>query len=605
MTRLGIAALVLLLGIGHSDSVSGATHGTKVFRYALENPETSFDPAEVSDFTTSGVIANIFDAPLGYDYLARPVKLVPNTLTEMPEITEGGRVYTLRVRPGIYFQIPPGQEDVFRGRKRELNAHDYAYSIKRIFDPRKRSPNLFRVEGNIAGMDELLARARKENRFDYEAPLDGLRVLDDFTLQIRLKEPDYNFIHYLTFCTLSCAVAREVVEFYGEKTGEHPVGTGPYMLTFWKRRSKMVFEANPSYREEYFAGAPARGDNLHESILAANKGKRLPIAGKVEVSVIEEHQPRYLAFLNGEFDLLYGLPNEFATVAIPNDKLAPNLANRGIRMQRTPGNDITYSYFRMTDPIVGGYEPEKIALRRAIVLAQDVEEEIRIARKNQAIQAYSPVAPPSLGYDAEFRSTATEYNPAKARALLDMYGYVDCDGDGFRDLPRESLSDACKSLTIEYASLANAEQKAYDENWKRNMDAIGIRMTFKKMPNPDLIKASRLGQLQMCWFGLRSPLTDALAFFALLYGPNAGQANHARFKSGEFDKLYEAARRLPDSPERNAIYREMNRLFLVYAPWRLGVHHINTDLSQPWLIGYSRHPAATDFWKYVDVDSRK
>ena len=588
-----------------ASALATAADAGKVFRYAFEVAETSFDPAEISDLYSSNVIANIFDTPLTYDYLARPVKLIPSTLEAMPEITESGTLYTMRVKPGIYFQVPPNGDDVFKGKKRELVAEDFVYSIKRIFDPKKRSPNLYLIEGNIAGMDEVLAKARKDGRFDYDVPVEGLRALDRYTFQVRLKQPNYNFLYYLAYCNLTCAVAREVAETYGDKTAEHPIGTGPFMLTFWKRSSKMVFDANPNFREEYFDGTPNPGDAYNMAILAAHKGKRMPMVGKVEVYVIEEPQPRYLAFLNNEFDMLERMPNEFANIATPGAQLAGDLKRRGIILQRTPGIEVTYSYFGMKDPIVGGYEPEKIALRRAIVLGQDVTAEITIARKNQAIPAHSPIGPGALGYDAAFRSTATEYNPAKAKALLDMYGYLDCNNDGWRDLPRKSPSDPCKSFTVEYASAPTMQQKPLDENWKKNMDAIGINMTFKKAKWPDLLKESKAAKLQMWGLGWTAAMPDADAFFVMLYGPNGGQANHARFSVPEFDKLYEQARRLPDGPERNALYREMNRIFLVYAPWRLGVHLILTDLSQPWAIGFSRHPVMRNFWKYMDIDLAK
>ncbi|QJR15646.1 ABC transporter substrate-binding protein [Usitatibacter palustris] len=578
-----------------------AADSSKVFRYAFEVAETGFDPAEISDLYSSNVIANLFDTPLTYDYLARPVKLVPNTLAAMPEITENGTVYTMRVKPGIYFVDDP----VFKGKKRELVAEDFTFSIKRIFDPKKRSPNLYYLEGNIAGMDEVLAKARKENKFDYDTPIEGLRTIDKYTFQVRLKQPDYNFLYFLAYCNLTCAVAREVVEHYGDKVAEHPVGTGPYKLAFWKRSSKMVFEANPNYREEFFDGAPPADDAIGQAILAANKGKKLPMVGKIEVYVIEEHQPRYLAFLNNEFDLLERLPADFANVAIPNNTLAGDLKRRGVHMQRTAGIEITYSYFGMKDPIVGGYEPEKIALRRAIVLGQDVDAEVTIVRKNQAIAAQSPIGPGALGYDPNFRSTASEFSPSKAKALLDMYGYIDCNNDGWRDLPRKSPADECKPFSVEYASAPNAQQKPLDENWKKNMDAIGIQMTFKKEKWPDLLKQSKLGKLQMWGLGWTAAVPDAWAFFVMLYGPNGGQANHSRFSHPEFDRLFEQSKRLPDGPERNAIYREMNRIFLVYAPWRLGTHRILTDLSQPWAIGFRRHPVMRGFWKYVDIDQPK
>jgi ABC-type transport system substrate-binding protein len=400
-------------------------------------------------------------------------------------------------------------------------------------------------------------------------------------------------------------VAREAVEEYADKVGEHPVGTGPFKLGFWKRSSKIVLDANPGYREEYYDETPPAGDAVGEAIAAQNKGKRMPMVGRVEVYIIEEPQPRWLAFLNNEHDFIERVPEEFANVAFPNSELARPLQRRGITMDRTPGMELTYSYFAMKDPVVGGYEPEKIALRRAIVLGQDVGAEISIARKNQAIPSYSPIGPGAMGYDPNFRSTASEYNPAKAKALLDMYGYVDCNNDGWRDLPRKSPTDECKPFSVEYASAPNADQKPIDENWKKNMDAIGVNMTFKKAKWPDLLKESKAAKLQMWGLAWSAAVPDADAFFVMLYGPNSGQANHARFQLAEFDRLYEQAKRLPDGPERNALYREMNRLFLVYAPWRLGTHRILTDLSQPWTLGYRRHPVMRGWWKYVDIDLPK
>jgi ABC-type transport system substrate-binding protein len=595
---LSILAAAALLAAPAS---APAADPSKVLRYAFRVAETSFDPAAASDLYSSMVFSNIFDTPLTYDFLARPVKLIPSTLAEMPKVTEGGTLYSMRVKPGIYFADDP----VFKGRKRELVAEDFVYSIKRLFDPKVISPNLYQLEGQIVGMDEVLAKARKSGRMDFDMQAEGLRALDRYTWQVRLKQPNYNFLYYLAYCNISCAVAREAVEEYADKVGEHPVGTGPFKLGFWKRSSKIVLDANPGYREEYYDETPPAGDAVGEAIAAQNKGKRMPMVGRVEVYIIEEPQPRWLAFLNNEHDFIERVPEEFANVAFPNSELARPLQRRGITMDRTPGMELTYSYFAMKDPVVGGYEPEKIALRRAIVLGQDVGAEISIARKNQAIPSYSPIGPGAMGYDPNFRSTASEYNPPKAKALLDMYGYVDCNNDGWRDLPRKSPTDECKPFSVEYASAPNADQKPIDENWKKNMDAIGVNMTFKKAKWPDLLKESKAAKLQMWGLAWSAAVPDADAFFVMLYGPNSGQANHARFQLAEFDRLYEQAKRLPDGPERNALYREMNRLFLVYAPWRLGTHRILTDLSQPWTLGYRRHPVMRGWWKYVDIDLPK
>ena len=594
MRRIARLTLVALLA-------ALPAHAEKVLRYSFLIAETGFDPVQISDLYSSNLIDNIFDTPLKYDYLARPVKLVPNTLTALPEITEGGTLYTMHVKPGIYFDNDPA----FGGKKRELTAADYVYSIKRTYDPRLKSPNLYLFETFIAGMDDVMKRARKSDHMDYDTPVDGLRVLDRYTFEIKLTRPNYQFLYYLAYCNLTCAVAREVAEPRGERTSEHPVGTGPYRLAFWKRSSKMVFERNPNYREEYYDAHPAAGDALSQAAYAANKGKRLPMIDRVEVTIIEEPQPRWLSFLNGDNDIIERLPNQYANVAVPNQKLAPNLAKRGIYLDRQPGMELTYSYFAMEDPVVGGYTPDKVALRRAISLAVDIEKEIQIPRKNQAVPAYSPIGPGVAGYDPEFRSTATDYDPARAKALLDMFGYVDCDGDGWRDLPRKKPGDPCKPLTIEYAAAPDSEQQAYVELWKQDMDAIGVRMNFRREKWPDLLKESHAGKLQMWGLGWSAAIPDADAFFVTLYGPNAGQANHSRFHQPDFDRLYEKARLLPDSPERTALYREMNRIFLVYSPWRLGVHRFYNDLAHPWVVGYRRHPVMRGFWKFIDIDEAK
>jgi ABC-type transport system substrate-binding protein len=190
--------------------------------------ETGFDPAEISDLYSSYVVANIFDTPLTYDYLARPVKLIPNTLAAMPEVTENGTLITMKVKPGIYFQVPPGEEDVFKGQKRELTAHDYVYSIKRTFDPKKRSPNLYpprgehRRHGRGARKGAQGEQVRLRRAGGRPARARPVYVADP------LKQPDYNFIYYLAFCNLTAPWRAKWRSNTATRTGEHPVGTGPF-----------------------------------------------------------------------------------------------------------------------------------------------------------------------------------------------------------------------------------------------------------------------------------------------------------------------------------------------------------------------------------------
>jgi len=132
-----------------------AADPSKILRITFQAAETGFDPVKVSDYYSGTVIEAIFDPLLTYDYLARPAKLVPNTAAALPQITDKGRTYRVEVKPGIYFTDDPA----FKGRKRELTALDFAYSIRRFFDPKNRSPYAFLFTGKIVGLDELAARA--------------------------------------------------------------------------------------------------------------------------------------------------------------------------------------------------------------------------------------------------------------------------------------------------------------------------------------------------------------------------------------------------------------------------------------------------------------
>ena len=566
----------------------------KVLRYAFEIAETSFDPQKISD-TYSNIVNNgMFDAPLRYDHLARPVKLIPNTLVAMPEVSADFKTLILRVRPGIYFD----NHDVFGGKKRELIAEDYVYSMKRLFDPKLSAPLLSEMEGYIVGSDELLKRVRASGKMDYDTPLEGLKAIDRYTLQIKLNVAKPAWIYNLADCRVGCAVAREVVEKYAEDIGANPVGTGAYRLKSWKRSSKMIFEPNPNYREEYYSAEPAVDDKAGQAILAKLKGRRIPMIGRVEISVIEERQPRWISFINKEFDLLWRMPEDVAQQAVPNRQLAPNLVKMGISTELVPALDIAFLYFNMKDPIVGGYTPEKIALRRAISLAYRSQDEIDIVQKGLALPAHTPYSPGVAGYDPNFRTSASEFNPAKARALLDMHGYIDRDGDGYREMPDGS------PLTLRSNSTPTEKDRTVDELWRRSMDAVGIRIEVRKAKWPDLLKESNAGKLMMWFLAYSATAPDAIDTLVSLYGPNCGfKGNRACFQLKEYDTAYEKAERMPDSPERTRLYQEMVRLLVVYAPMKLNMHRIITDMWYPYVVGFRRPlMQSQNWWQYVDID---
>ncbi len=318
--------------------------------------------------------------------------------------------------------------------------------------------------------------------------------------------------------------------------------------------------------------------------------------GRIEVAVIEEGQATWLAFANRELDLLERLPSDFVEKALANGKLQPDLAAKGIRHEVLLRPNTRWTYFNMDDPVVGGYTPEKIALRRAIGMAYDANEFIRVILKGRAVPATSPIPPDIAGHDPGLKTTAQLHDPAAARALLDRFGYRDRDGDGYREAPDG------KPLALERWSAPTSLARQEDELWKKSLDAIGLRIVFKKDRLPELRKMARQGKIPMRGDGWNADYPDAENFMQLLYGPNAGQENQARFRLPEYDKLYDAARQLPDSPERTGMFNRMTELVVAYAPWRLSEHRIEDHLLQPWIRNYKPHPIRSEVWRYVDID---
>jgi len=584
------AAIFAVVALVSMQPAAAADRG-RTLHVAFEAAETGFDPQAINDNYSFMVCDAIFDALYTYDYFARPPRIVPNTAAALPEIGDGGRTFTIKVRPGIYFADDPA----FKGKRRELVAEDYVYSLKRIFDPRVRSSSLYIFEHELAGLDEVLARARRTGEFDYDAPIEGLRTLDRYTLRIRFRNPYYLFQHWLTYVALA-AVAREVVAAHGDdshRAMEHPVGTGAYRLKDWTRGQKIVLEANPSYRNETYP-APAAGSEPGDAAIAKGlTGQRLPLARRVEISVVEEAQPRLLLFDSGALDY-QEVPASVSDLVLANNALKPEYARRGIALHRSIEPATTYTYFNMEDAVVGGFAPEKIALRRAVALAYNREASIRLLRRGQAVPAAQLPPPGFTGYDPAIPQK-DDHDPAAARALLDKFGYNDRDGDGYRETPDG------KPLTIVLASTTDGAARASDELWKRSMDAIGIRITFVKQKWPELNRMAEASQLMMWGLGSIAAIPDADAFYSLLYSGNIGTNNYARLRLDEYDRLYEQSRSSANERERTALFRRMNDLVHAYAPWVLGEHRYGNVLAQPWLRGFKPDPVLRYQWKFYDV----
>ncbi|PUA16628.1 ABC transporter substrate-binding protein [Glaciimonas sp. PCH181] len=589
-------SVTLISALPLQNTVAASTSSAdpaKVVRFVFVAAETGFDPALTNDLYSQLVNQSIFEPLFTYDYLARPAKLVPLTAQALPEVSADGLTYTIRLKKGIYFAADPA----FKGKKRELTMADYVYSYKRLLDPQLRSPQAWLLEGKVIGLDEQADSAKQTHHFDYDANIPGFELLDRYTLRIHLKRPDFNLGMILAHQPTG-AVAREVVEKYRDAQGQimaNPVGTGPYLLTQWVRGSRMVLTANPDYRG-FIWDFKAGSDPEDQRIVAQMKGKRMPQIGRIEINVMVEDQSRWLAFQKDEIDL-FQLEGALAPQALSGGKLKPELVAKGIQLSRIVDPEISYYYWNMQDPVVGGLSKEKIALRRAIAMAHDVREQIKVVLNDEAIALEYPIPPGVVGYDPTYKSSI-QFEPQAANALLDTFGYK-IGKDGWRTLPNG------KPLSIRYTSRPDSNGQQQLEMWKKTYDLIHIHMIGDAMPFPDILKAEKECQLQARTAAWIADYPDGDNFMQLFYSPNIHQNNSGCTKIPEYDTLYAASQKMPAGPERDLLYHKMARLLEVYAPIRAGYARYRNMLAQPRVIGFKKHPILPTEWMYFDIQKGK
>jgi ABC-type transport system substrate-binding protein len=573
-----LAALLLLV-----PGASAVPDPAKVLRLAVFDIET-LDPQRINDDPSNQVATAIFEGLYDWSYLDTPAHLEPVTATGMPEIGDGGRTWTLRLQPGIRFTDDPA----FGGKPRELVAEDIVYSMKRALDPTLKRGGNAAVTDVLVGARAAVDAAEKSGRFDYDRVMPGLRALDRYTLQLTLLRPNYPVIE--SFLTTQ-AVAREVIEATNGDARTRPVGTGPYQLREWLPGSRVVLDANPYYRTISFPGS---NDPRDAELVRSMKGVPLPQIGVIEISVIDEELTRVLEFDRGKLDYVV-LTGVAGARALVNGKLKPEYAERGVVRRAYPEPYVTSLFFNMRDPAVGGMDIPHIALRRAMALAIDLDAMVDVVYAGQGSAANQFIPPRVQGHEDAL--PPKPYDPALANALLDKVGYVHRDAQGYRMTPnRQPL---IVGLTLRTASVSREIQTLV----KKNMDAIGVRMSFKLTPFQELLKEGDSGQYQMNSFTMGG-LPTAFGNTSRFNSRAPPTENPTRFAMARYDRAFDAYISTSDPAEQALTAATMSAIIRFYVPVIPMVFRTESELVQPWLKGFAP-PVFSYYYKFLDIDLDK
>lgn len=581
LCKLGISiGFVIVLAAVFISGCTKKSEDDKTPTYHTYEPAKikGLDPAFADDEYSGSEVMRVYEGLLQYHYLKRPYELIPAISESLPTISADGKEFTFKLKKGVLFQDDPAFKST-NGKGREVVAEDFVYSFKRLADPKLNSSMWWIFDGKVEGLNEWREVAQKSGKADYAALVSGLKAIDPYTLQIKLKQRSYQFLFTLAM-PAAAVVAHEAVEFYGPEFLNHPVGTGAFKVSEYNT-SRIIYVRNPNFRKEVYPSDGAPGDQ--EKGLLADAGKPLPLVDKIVMTIFTEDQPQWLNFMQGNLDFTSIPKDNFNQAVTGTGDLTPELKAKGILLEKSPSLDITHTTFNMSDPLLG----KNKYLRQAMSTSFNMEEEIKLFYNGRAISAQGPIPPGLAGYDPDFKNPYKTHDILKAKELLKKAGYP--DGKGLPEL--------------EYLTISSSTSRQMTDYLQKELAEIGIKLKIESYSWPEFQQSLKNKKGQMWSYAWSADYPDAENFLQLFYSKNGSPGpNDSNYSNPEFDRLYEKALTLPDGSERTDLYKKMAQIVTEDTPWAFEAHRLAYGLAQPWLKNYKFHEFRHGMSKYYRVD---
>jgi ABC-type transport system substrate-binding protein len=518
---------------------------------------STLDPGRVGDTIGAMMVGPIYECLYNYKYGQQPYELFPEVASGMPQVSADGLTMTIKLRHGIHFYDP--EKKVFPdGEGPEVKAKDVIYSFKRVCDFNLGSSNYSGVfEDKIVGLPAWwdYTKPHLPDQIDWDKPVEGFKILDDYTIQLKFTEPNPQMIFNLAHEPTS-VVSRQAVEFWKDQFGKHPVGTGPYMMVQNLPEQQIIMEANPVYR--------GRPDVDGGAIVPAEE--RLPHINRIQYQYFDEPLPEWMLFEQGFLDVA-GIPKEkFNSAISATGDLTPQLKERGVVLTKMVEAVTEYVGFNMQDPIVGKNKP----LRQAMSLAYDRETFIRNFLNGRGTPCIGPIPPGFPTFDANRMNPYTQLNLALARQKMR-------EAERINGGPIPPLSLLMRDADT------NSRQMA--DYFVGQMRQIGITVVPEFRDFARWIERVDNRQTQIFDAGWEADYPDEQNFLQLFYGKNApaGGVNSTAYVNPAFDALYDKAAAMNDSPARRALYRQMEDIVMEDCCWLLQEYPVLYSLRYDWM----------------------
>jgi len=575
--------IFLLTGCGDNAGSGSAIDGPgkKILYAPLEAKLTGLDPMLVTDVYSALVSGQCYEGLYQYHYLKNPEVLIPALADGMPAVSADRLTYTIKIRKDVTFV---GDKCFPGGKGRNIRAEDFIFHLKRIANVKNVSPQWSGYDDKIVGLDEFreyTKTVKSKKDVDYNRPIEGLKALDEHTLQIKLKKPWPQLRYSLAGFT---PIAREAVDHYGDQFNNVAVGTGPFIIKTFSPGSKVEMVRNPTFRKEYYPTDGRPGDKEKGLLDAA--GKPIPFIDGIVYYVIEEDQPYWLSLMKGTIDV-GRVPKDFLAQTITTDrKLTPAMEAKGLQLVVAEEPSLFWLGFNMEDAVVG----KNPVLRLTMSMAFNRQEFIHLFRNDLAIPAKGIFPPCMPDYDKTFKNPWTQYDPNRARELMKE---------------AEKINGGKVTVTVSVPG-TDTLFRQMGEYFKRSMAKIDVNVKLDYSDWPTYLDKMNKKLIQISFSGMVFGNPDGIGPLMMFYGPyEAPGPNSFNFKNKAFDELYRKVEVMDDSPERRALYRKMERMVCEDCPAIFHSHALRTYPYYRYLKNFKYNPfnmSTTADAKYFDID---
>ena len=505
-----------------NEAAKGGKQYGGVFKVNEEEYFRTLYPLNMGEVTAHRIANQIYE---GLVKLNQTTLVVEPSIAEKWTIDEAATTYTFSLRRGVLFHDDACFSD---GKGREVTAKDIKYCLDLLCTQSADNKGFDFVKDRIAG-----ARAFWDATAKGKKPaggVEGVKVIDDYTVEIKLNQPFSSFLHILAM-PFGYVFPKEAVEKYGKEMRNKTVGTGAFQMKTVKENETVILVRNPNYwgTDEY--------------------GNQLPFLDAIKVSFIKDQMSALLEFKQGNLDMIFRLPLELSDEIVSR---SGELLGEYKQYQYQESAAMTMQYYGFLN--TGKVFNDK-KVRQAFCYAIDREKIVTHTVKGQGIPGIYGIAPPSFStYDTE-AIKGYNFDANKSRKLMAEAGFP--EGKGFPELTLNINSGGGRNTQV-----AEAIQKMLQEN-------LNIKVNISKMPFHQHLENTESAKFDFWRAGWVADYPDPENFLTLLWSDHLPKGDIAkgktylntfRYKNAEFDRLFEEALKTVDEKKRNDLFRQADQI---------------------------------------------